>query len=139
MKAPHFVRLAQIDDQRFVTGCRHGLIHLTWGRITIRFRHDEFRRMANLLERAASDLPPYSLRDGDFGATYRSDDECELQFGPVVMLLPCQEFEELANATVEAVSRLDRILSSGAWDRAEPDEPETGFLEQLRRNPFSPN
>lgn len=139
MKAPHFVRLAQIDDQRFITGCRHGLIHLTWARTTIRFSREEFRRVANLLERAASDLPPHSLRDGEFAATYRSDDECELRLGPTVMLLPCQEFEELAHAAQEAIARLDRILASGAWDQAEPEEPETGFLERLRRNPFSPN
>jgi hypothetical protein len=139
MRAPHFVRLAQIDDQRFITGCRHGLIHLTWGRTTIRFNRDEFRRVENLLARAASDLAPYSQRDGEFGVTYRSDDECELQFGPVVMLLPNQEFKELAHAAQEALNRLDRILASGAWDRPEPGEPETGFLERLRRNPFSPN
>lgn len=139
MRAPHFVRLAQIDEQRFITGCRHGLIHLTWGRITIRFSRDEFRRVANLLERAASDLPPYSLRDGGFAATYRSDDECEFRSGPVVMLLPCQEFIELTNAASEAVQRLDRILTSGAWDQTEPEGPETGFLERLRRNPFSSN
>ncbi|MCL7453172.1 MAG: hypothetical protein M8467_08995 [Anaerolineae bacterium] len=139
MRAPHFVRLAQIDEQRFITGCRHGLIHLTWGRNTIRFSRDEFRKVANLLERAASDRPPYSLRDGEFRAAYRKDDECELRFGPVVMLVPYQEFEQLTKAALEAVQELDRILASGAWDRAEPEEPETSFLESLRRNPFSVN
>jgi hypothetical protein len=139
MRAPHFVRLARIDDQRFINGCRHGIVHLTWGRNTIRFSREEFRRVANLLEHAVSALPPYSLRDGDFGVTYRSDDECELRLGHVVMLLSCHEFEELANAAREAVDRLDQILASGAWDRADPEESETGFLDRLYRNPFSPN
>jgi hypothetical protein len=139
MRTPHYVRLAQIDEQRFIAGCRQGLVHLTWRRSTIRFSRDEFRRLANLMERVASKMPPHPLRDGEFQATYRRNDECELRIGPLVMLLSCQDFEQLASAAREAIRRLDDILDSGAWDREEPEEPATSFLERLYRNPFSPN
>ncbi|MGC9336053.1 MAG: hypothetical protein ACP5JJ_18065 [Anaerolineae bacterium] len=139
MRTPHYVRLAQIDEQRFIAGCRHGLIHLTWRRNTIRFSHHEFRHLGNLLERTASKMPPHPLRDGEFQATFRRDDQCELRIGPLVMLLSSQEFEQLARAAREAIQRLDDILESGAWDREEPEEPTTSFLERLYRNPFSPN
>lgn len=139
MRTPHYVRLAQIDAQRFIAGCRHGLIHLTWRRTTIRFTRDEFRHLSNLLQRTASKMPPHPLHDGEFQATYRKDDGCELRIGPLVMLLSCQEFEQLARAAREAIRRLDDILDSGAWDRVDSEESTTGFLERLRRNPFSPN
>ena len=136
---PNFVRLVQLDDQHFVSACRHGLIHLTWGRATVRLGRDEFRRLATLLEEAVTELPPISLRDRDLRITYRLDEDCELQLGSLVLLLSPARCAELAQAAQEAINRLDRILSSGAWDRDEPGERSPGFLDQFRQISFSRN
>lgn len=139
MRAPNFVRLAQIDDQGFITACRHGLVHLTWGRTTTRFTREEFRRLTGLVHRTADALPPASAHDGELSVTCRLDGDCELRAGPLVLLLSPEEFQALANAVREALRRLIEILASGTWDVEEPEDDEPGFLEQLRRNPFSLN
>jgi hypothetical protein len=136
---PSFVRLVQLDDQHFISACRHGLIHLTWGRVTARLGRDEFRRLAALLEEAVTELPPTSLRDRDLRITYRLDEECELQVGSLILLLSPARCAELAQASQEALTRLDRILASGAWDRAEPEGHSPGVLDQFRRITFSRN
>jgi hypothetical protein len=139
MRTPDFVRLAQIGDQGFISACRHGLVHLTWGRTTTRLTREEFRRLAGLLERAADALPPASTHDGELSITCRLDGDCELRAGPLVLLLSPEEFQALADALREAMRRLVEILASGTWDAEEPEDDRPGFLEQIRRNPFSLN
>ncbi len=136
---PNFVRLTQLDDQHFITACRHGLVHLTWGRVTVRLGRDEFRRLASLLEEAVTALPPISLCDQDLRVTSRLDEDCELQMGSLVLLLSPVRCAELAHAAQEATSRLDRILASGVWDKDEPEEDRPGILEQFRQIRFSRN
>lgn len=139
MKTPHFLRLAQIDETRSISGCRHGLVHLTWGRVTIRFARDEFRRLAGLLARAGDSLGSSFLRDGELEITFHPEDECGVQAGAMALLLSPAEYRELERAAREAVARLDEILGSGMWDREEPEEEPQDFWEPLRRNPFSNN
>lgn len=139
MRAPNFVRLAQIDDQGFISACRHGLVHLTWGRTTTRFTREEFRRLVGLVHHAADALPPASAQDGELSVTCRLDGDCELRAWSLVLLLSPEEFQALAGAVREAMRRLVEILASGTWDAEEPEDDEPGFLEQIRRNPFSLN
>jgi hypothetical protein len=128
-----------MDDHHFITACRHGMVHLTWGRVTARFARDEFRRLANLLEGVVDMPPPTSTRDGELRVTCRQDEDCELQMGSLVLLLSPTEFRGLARIAREAVQRLDKILASGVWDREEPEDAPPSFLEQLRRSSFSRN
>lgn len=140
MKSPHFLPLAQLDDQHFITACRHGVVHLTWGRVTARFHREEFRRLAALLEQAADAQPPVSLRDGGLRVTRRLDEDSELRLGRLVLLLAPSRFREFAEAAGEAVQQLDEFLASGAWD--EPEEEEDAPpnpLEEFRRVLFSRN
>jgi hypothetical protein len=139
MRTPHFLKLAQVDDQHFITGCRNGIIHLTWGRATTRFGTEEFRWLADVLGRAAGAMSPASIRDGELRVTYRPEDDCEVQVGPLILLLCPPEFQEFLKAVQEAVARLDEILASGVWAKREPEDTPPGFLEQLRRIPFSRN
>jgi hypothetical protein len=139
MMTPHFLPLAQIDDQHFITACRHGVVHLTLGRVTLRLRQDEFRRLVALLEQAGVASPPTSLRDGDLRITSRPDEDCELQMGSLILLLAPAKFGELVQAAQEALNRLDKVLASGAWDEPEAEETASNPLEQFRRVPFSRN
>ncbi len=139
MRAPDFLQLARIDGQRFIAACRHGLVHLTWRRTTIRFSRDGFRRLAGLLERAADALPPSTARDGEIRVTCRLDEDCELQVGSLVLLISPAEFQALVKAASEAMRRLDQILDSGVWDRGPAEDAPPGVLEQFRRFSFSRN
>jgi hypothetical protein len=139
MRAPGFVQLARIDERRFIMACRHGLVHVTWGRMTLRFSREEFRRLGGLVERAADALPPDSVHDGALRVTARPDEDCEVRVGPLALLLPPAEFQAFVKAVREAVQRLDQILASGMWDQEEAQERPPSVLDQLRRTSFSRN
>ncbi len=134
--APHVIRLAEIDERRFINACRHGLVHLTWHRATVRFSRDEFRRLARLLSRSTE--PPGWFRDGDMAVTC-SHQECEVQLGPVSLTLSLAEFHTLDKAVQQAVEKLDEILNSGVWDQPEPEDSPPSILDRLRQHSFSEN
>ncbi len=139
MRIPPFLRLAQLDDRHFIAACRHGLVHLTWDRTTVRFSRDEFRRLARLLERVEDMVPPACLRDDDLRVTARLDEDCELQMGSLVLLLSPDRFSAFARAAQEALGRLDAFLASGAWDRDEPEEAPPDILGRTQGTLFSKN
>lgn len=139
MMTPHFVRLVEIDERRFITACRHGLVHVTWGRTTIRFSRDEFRQLAGLLGQVTDSLSPASGRAGKLSVTYRPDEDGEIRMDALVLLLSPVEFQAFVKAAQEAVQKLDEILASGAWNHEEPEDSPPDLLENLRRNPFSKN
>jgi hypothetical protein len=139
MRAPHFLRLAEIDERRFINACRHGLIHLTWSRITVRLSRDEFRRLAGLLARSADTLPPSSARDGRMLVTCSLDEGCELQLGSLRLALSVDDFHALDMAVQEAVEQLDKILDAGMWDEGEPEDTPPTIIEHFRRHRFSEN
>ena len=139
MRAPHFLRLAEIDERRFINACRHGLVHLTWSRITVRFSRDEFRRLARLLARSADTLPPSSARDGRMQVTCSSDKDCELQLGSLGLALSPDEFHALGEAVQEAVEQLDTILDAGMWDEGETEDDPPTIIDHFRRHRFSKN
>jgi hypothetical protein len=139
MRTPHFLRLAQIDEARSISGCRHGLVHLSWGRVTIRFARDEFRRLAGLLARAGDSLNSSVRREGELEIAFQPEGECRVRAGAAVLLLSAAEYRELERLAREALDRLDEILRSGMWDREEPEEGSQDFWEPLRRNLFSDN
>lgn len=139
MRAPHFVRLAQIDERRFISACRHGLVHLTWGRATLRLLRDEFRSLANLLDRATEDQPPSSARDGKIEVRARIDGDGELRVEAFLLLLSPEEFQQFTTTVREAVTRLDRFLASGVWDSDEEEDTASDFGDPIQRTPFSEN
>jgi hypothetical protein len=132
------MRLAQIDEERFISACRHGLVHLTWARATVRFSRDEFRRLVALLNRATSAGPPATFHDGVFRVTSRLDAESELSTGSWILQLSADAWHEFTGAAREALHRLDEILASGMWD-GEPEKAQSGVFEGIRRVPFSKN
>jgi hypothetical protein len=139
MMMPHFLTLAQLDDQHTISACRHGIIHLTWGRITARFHRDEFRRLVGLLERAVDALPPAQISEGELRVTTHRDQDCEVQVGPVILLLSESRLQEFSQVAKGAIQRLDEILASGAWERDQPEDAPANILERFQRVPFSRN
>lgn len=139
MRTPHFMTLAQIDKERFISACRHGVVHLTWDRVTVRMGRGEFRRLASMMDQASDSPPPVTMSSGRLRVTYRQDEDSELQVFSATLLLSPSEFRDLAKATQEAVNRLDKILSSGAWDESGEKETPPDPLQQLRQVTFSKN
>jgi hypothetical protein len=139
MRTPHFMTLAEIDREHFVSACRHGVVHLTWGRATLRLHRDELKRLATLLDRASDSPPPTTVSSGRLRVTFREDEESEVQIQSLTLLLSPGGFWDLARATQEATERLDEILASGVWDEPEEQEDPPDPLQQLRRVTFSKN
>jgi hypothetical protein len=131
--------LAQIDELRFISGCRSGVVHLTWNRTTIRFAQAEFRQLADLLSMACQADPPASLWEGNLYITRRLDEDCELRLGSLVLLLSPDELQELGQAAREAVLRLDKIVDSGVWDETDTERPPVNPFDLLSRPSFSQN
>ena len=139
MRAPHFFRLVEIDERRFINACRHGLIHLTWSRITIRLSRDEFRRLAGLLARSVDALPPSTIRDGRMQVACSVDGDCELRLGSLRLDISPDDLRALSGAVQEAVEQLDEILDAGIWNEEEPEDVPLTIVEHFRRHRFSEN
>ncbi|HFD40908.1 MAG TPA: hypothetical protein ENJ31_13785 [Anaerolineae bacterium] len=137
MRAPHFVQLARMDDHRFISACRHGLVHLTWGRVTLRFRREEFRQMADLLSQVQRHHPPITRRVGALIVTRQFGGDWELRVGPMALHLDSETGEAFIPIAQEAVRQLDEVLASGMWDQ-EPEKAPASLEEQLHI-PFSSN
>jgi hypothetical protein len=138
MRPPHFVRLAEIDEHRYITACRHGLVHLTWGRTTNRLNREEFLRLVNLLEQAADGQPPVHAGQGGLQVTCRQDEDCEIRIGACVLLLSSAEFEGFVGVARKAMYHLEEVLDSGMWDQKDEESPPS-VLDQLQRTSFSDN
>ena len=145
MRAPHFITLAQIDRAHFITACRHGVVHLTWGRTTLRFSHSEFERLASLVQQVTDGPPPASAHDGELRVISRPEEDSELRVGPTVILLSPSEWRSFDKAIRSAAQHLSAVLSSGAWDDpedaadGEEREAPSNPLVQLRETRFSDN
>ena len=139
MRLPHVLTLAQLDDQHSIVACRSGLVHLTWGRLTVRFSRDEFNRLAGLLAEATDERAVASVADGGLRITARPGDECECRFGPLVLLLSPAEFLSFATMVQQAARALHGLLASGVWERDAQEDAPQGALQQSERVPFSLN
>jgi hypothetical protein len=133
------MQLARINGHHFMTACRHGLVHVTWDRVTLRLSRDEFRRLTGLLEQTEDALLPSSTREGNLQVIRRSDEDCELRVGAWILLLSPVEFQSFLRAAQEAVRRLDEILASGIWDTEDVEDTQPSFFERLRQHTFSDN
>jgi hypothetical protein len=139
MRIPHFLTLAQLDEQHFANACRHGIVHLTWGRVTARFTRDEFRQLADLLAKIAHCPHPIWLHEGELLVRVAPGEEGEVRIGPLAFHLAYGEFQQFAQTVQLAAQHLDSFLASGVWEREEPEDATDGVFEPLRRSPFSLN
>lgn len=142
MRAPHFITLAKIDEAHLITACRHGVVHLSWGRASVRFSRGEFERLASLVRKVADAPPPATEHERELRVISRIEEDSELRVGPVVILMNPDEWQAFTTAMKKAMRTLSSVLSSGAW--SEPDEDEhrgapPNPLAQLRDANFSDN
>lgn len=60
----HYTILAERDAHHHVAYCKHDVVHLTWGTVTLRFRPQDFARIINLLEQGAMGAGDRKICDG---------------------------------------------------------------------------
>jgi len=79
MVTGHFIPLARADEQREISVCRHGVVHLNWWNMTLRFMPRDFERLASVLQDGKTmvvSLGPHC--DGDICLSSRDDLETVL-------------------------------------------------------------
>lgn len=96
------------------------------------------QQLADLLAQAGGPYPT-TIRDGDLRITYSPEGECEVQIGAVVLVLSAGDFAQFARLLPEAAHQLAQILSSGVWERSEPETGPIDVVSQLRQTLFSRN
>ena len=60
----HYTLLAKGGDNHYIAHCKHDVIHLTWGTATLRFRPQDFTRIAHLLEQGVVGAENREICDG---------------------------------------------------------------------------
>lgn len=45
--------LARVDKHRFITCCEHGIVHIVWNNVSLRFNLDEMGSLVRMVEEAA--------------------------------------------------------------------------------------
>ena len=121
MARAHFIQLASLEERGVITICRHGIVHLSWRNMTIRYRVHDFRRLARLLEQGGALASPIPLYDDELCVAVEEADY-RVTMGAVELLLNTEEFLAKTDMALEAVLRLDQLLASDEW-REEEAEP----------------
>ena len=120
MVTGHFIPLASAGDQREISVCRHGIVHLNWWNMTLRFMPEDFERLATVLKDGQTmmvSLGPHC--DGDICLSSRDGRGYVLTVGPVSLTLDAAEYRSLTDMAQQARHYLKTVLASGAW--AEPE------------------
>jgi len=100
--------LARLDTQKYVSVCARGIIHLTWGMTTFRFRPHDFAHLAQILSEKADNSghpsnnnPICSFSDEEGKLTLRI-----LDYG---LYLSPTNFLLLVDMVVTAVEKISRL------------------------------
>jgi hypothetical protein len=128
MARTHFSRLAHAPGQGVVSVCRHGLIHLTWGNVTLRLERELFLRLGRLLDRALAIASPIPIYDGELSVGF-DQTHFRITVEAIEWSLSTEAFLAFRAMVQEAVERLEALLASGRWD--EPDEAEPLTLNPM--------
>ncbi len=135
----HFFPLASVDDHRDISLCRHGVIHLNWWNLTLRFLPDRFAQVVEVLAHGGQMLVSLGPWCDEDVCLESRDGWYVLTIGPVQMALDAQEYRELAEMARQAQKRLEGVLESGWLQEPEADEAAPNFLETLHTMSFSQN
>jgi hypothetical protein len=128
MARTHFSRLAHAPGQGVVSVCRHGLVHLTWGNVTIRLERDLFLRLGRLLDRALAITTPIPIYDGELSVGF-DQTHFRITVDAIEWSLSAEDFLVFREMVQKAARRLEALIASGRWE--EPDEAEAPILSLM--------
>jgi len=140
MVTGHFIPLARADEQREISVCRHGVVHLNWWNMTLRFMPRDFERLASVLQDGKTmvvSLGPHC--DGDICLSSRDGRGYVLTIGPVSLTLNAAEYRSLSDMAQQARQHLETVLASRAWTEPEVELQSANPLPGLRSPSFSVN
>jgi hypothetical protein len=128
MARTHFSRLAHAPGQGVVSVCRHGLVHLTWGNVTLRLERELFLRLGRLLDRALAIASPVPIYDGELSVGF-DQTHFRVTVDAIEWSLSAEAFLVFRDMVGEAAQRLEALVAAGRW--REPDEAEPPPLDLL--------
>jgi hypothetical protein len=131
--------LAYLEQWGSIVVCRHGIIHIRWGNVSIRLQIETFQRLASLVDRGSSLPPPFSFSDGDL-AIVTEEPDYRVTIGSVELVLTADGWLAFDMIVGDGAYRLEQFLARDDW----PEEPESvpfeyDLEELMRPHRFSPN
>jgi len=120
----HHKLIAKIDQRRYITYCDHGILHLTWGMSTWRFRPQDFVYVTDLLNSGAEFMAFTELSKGTVKLSQDEQGNISLVINEVGLHLDINSFLSLVEMSNVALKKLRRV----------PDEDEK--IEESRLQPF---
>ncbi|MFQ5814804.1 MAG: hypothetical protein ACE5I2_16625 [Anaerolineae bacterium] len=113
--------LAETDERRYIMQCEHGVIHLTWGHMTLHLTPTDFTRVAHLLEAGVSSTAPTRTGDDRCCLVRSADGYFQLWLGNVGLHLLPVDFLLLVDMVRVAL----RCLTDVGSDETAADSPKT--------------
>jgi len=140
MVTGHFIPLASADDRREISVCRHGIVHLNWWNMTLRFMPKDFERLTETLTYGKGMAVSFgSWCDGDICLSSRHGPGYVLTVASVSLALDAEDYRSLTSIAQKASRRLKTVLASKMWQEPEPESPQANPLAGLKGTNFSTN
>jgi hypothetical protein len=135
----HFIQLASAEDWGSVLVCRHGVIHLRWGNLTVRLPHEVFGRLVRLVGQGSSLASSIPLRDGELSVAIE-EGGYRVAVDFLELVLTAEAYLAFLILLKDALHRLQEVMAREDWQQ----EPESlsfadDAQELLRPHRFSLN
>jgi hypothetical protein len=135
----HFIQLASAEDWGSVLVCRHGVIHLRWGNITVRLPHEVFSRLVRLVGQGSNLASSIPLRDGELGVAIE-EGGYRVAVDFLELVLTAEAFLAFLMLVKDAHCTLEEVMARDDWQ----EEPQSLTFEDdaqelLRPHRFSLN
>lgn len=139
MSGSHFIQLASAEDWGSVLVCRHGIVHLRWGNLTIRLPRDAFGRLVRLVGKGGTLASPIPLRDSELGVTVE-EKGYRVAIDFLELVLTAEAYLAFLMLVADAFHRLEEVMARDNWEQ-EPEPPtfSDDVGELLRPHQFSLN
>lgn len=139
MSRSHFIQLATAEDWGSVIVCRHGVVHLRWGNLTIRLPHEAFGRLVRLVNLGSTLASPIPLRDRELGVAIE-EDGYRVSVDFLELVLSAEAYLAFLMLLTDALRKLQEVMARDDWEQ----EPQSFTFtddagELLRPHSFSLN
>jgi hypothetical protein len=135
----HFIQLASAEDWGSVLVCRHGVVHLRWGNVTVRLPHEVFSRLVRLVGQGSTLASAIPLRDGELGVAIE-EGGYRVAVDFLELVLTAEAYLAFLMLVKDAFCKLEEVMARDDWQQ----EPESlsfadDAQELLRPHRFSLN
>jgi hypothetical protein len=133
----HFLVIARFNERIYIARCGHGIIHLVWGMVTLRFRPQDFVQVARLMEQGAIGDRNQHVSNGAVCLTQDENGNFSLKVKEFVLHLTTIDFLLLVDLMHSALMRLGYVHANQPSLPSPP--PPAVPKHEFMRNSFSLN